>query len=198
MSNRNTSQKHDKTSGKIALVSHWNVSAYRLKSPLSLMRWVLNPPHKHGPKIAIIIEPPQLARQNSNKNGGYIPVNVRLISQEFVQRLESLDLGEIGERHCGGRKESHGKFFRCGFLVGGFGHDRMVLGLARLPAGHLGVVKSKGGVGGDGGGYESWRSSNRSFRRNLERKWAGERECFYWWTMTMCRKGIELDSLLQN
>lgn len=33
-----------------------NVSANRFESPLSLTRWVLRPPHKHGPKIMIITE----------------------------------------------------------------------------------------------------------------------------------------------
>lgn len=47
---------------------HWNVSVNRFKSPLSLMRWGLKPPHKHGPKIAIIIEPPEaLGREKLGK-----------------------------------------------------------------------------------------------------------------------------------
>lgn len=37
----------------------------------------------------------QLLKKNN------IPVNVRLVGQEFVQRLEGFNLGEIGEGHCG-------------------------------------------------------------------------------------------------
>lgn len=54
-----------------------------------------------------------------------IPFNVRLVSQEFVQRLESLDLREIGVRHSDVEKSS-GKFFiQVAVLMrtGGCAHD---------------------------------------------------------------------------
>ena len=79
-----------------------------------LIQRVLSPPHKHGPKKLVIIDKRMaLVEQDGSKEEGsrnekslfpmvlivYVPFNVGLVLQVFIELGDGFDLGEVGERH---------------------------------------------------------------------------------------------------